>query len=67
MGAAAGCSRKLSYREPFVFSALIHRNRIIISDRVAGVNDTAQITLIESYGHSTGKKKIVYVAISYCI
>lgn len=65
MGAAADCSRKLSYRQPFVFYALIHRNRIIITDRTAGVNDTAQITLIELYGHATWKKKKIYIVVSH--
>lgn len=46
--AAAGCFRKPSYRRSFVFPALIHRNRAVISDHVASVNDTAQITLIET-------------------
>jgi len=55
VGAVVGCSRKLSYRQPFVFYALIHRNRTIINDAV-GVNDTAQITLIELYGHDMRKK-----------
>jgi len=65
VGAVAGCSRKLSYRQPFVFYALIHRNqRTIINDAV-GVNDTAQITFIESYGHDMRKKNNICSRIIY--
>lgn len=58
------CSRKLSYRHPFVFYTLIHRNRTIISDGAAGVNDTAQITLIERTVMLQGRKKI-HVVVSH--